>query len=401
MIAAAGCRPQRPAPPPDLPAVGVPVSLLRFPRAGGPVEAFHPDSLGSPNWTSLGPVPPLRRVLGADAGARVAWAVDATGVLVAVELETRSVRKLLDVGQGPGVVGPDGSLYLAGGAAGRHIVRILRRNPVEFHDTLPAPPRVLFGAANDLLIAVTGDKKPRLVTANAEQIVYSTVLPAGEVAATWWGDLVAVAADSAVLLYETLGRRAVSSIRFADHARDVAFSPSGHRIYVVGDEARIVAYDRYTLKVAAAIELPGVPREIRIGTSGRWLLARPIADSVWVVDLSTNRLVAGVAGEWGADLPLVAGAATLVLRQGRDVASLDLREVPPRRLAVLKGGAADLWLAPAWVPRERVQATVAAVESATVAQDSALVADSAAITADSTLLYLQVSSSQNADWSED
>ena len=29
--------------------------------------------------------------------------------------------------------------------------------------------------------------------------------------------------------------------------------------------------------------LPGVPREIRMGTSGRWLLARPIADSVWVV----------------------------------------------------------------------------------------------------------------------
>ena len=340
-------------------------------------------------------------MLGTDAGERVAWAVDATGVLVAVDLGTRSVRKLQNVGQGVGVVGPDGSLFLAGGASGRHIVRILRRNPVEFHDSLPARPRVLFGAANDLLIAVTGDKKPRLVTANAEQIIYSTVLPAGEVAATWWGDLVAVAADSAVLLYETLGRRAVSSIRFDDHARDVAFSPSGHRIYVVGDDVRIVAYDRYTLQQAAAIELPGVPREIRMGTSGRWLLARPIADSVWVVDLSTNRLVAAVAGEWGADLPLVAGAATLVLRQGGDVASLDLRQVPPLRIAVLKGGAADLWLAPAWVPRERIQATVAAAESATVAQDSALAADSAAIPADSTLIYLQVSSSQNKEWSED
>lgn len=399
MLVAAACRQGRPAPPPDLPAVGGPVSLLRFPRAGGPVQAFDPDSLGTPIWSSIGPVPPLRRVMGADLGERVAWAVDAGGAPVSVDLESRSVRRLAGVGAAAGVVGPDGSLYLAG--ANRRVVRVARRTPVEFHDSLPAVPRALFGAVNDLLVAVTSGRPPRLVTSNSGQIVYSTVIPQGEVAASYWGDLLAVAVDSAVFLYETLGRRPVATIRSHHHARDVAFSPSGHRIYVAGTDYDIVVYDRYSQDQVASIELPGAPRAIRMGTSGRWLLVRPASDSVWVVDLSTNRLIASAAGEWGPDLPLVAGAATLVVRRGEDVASFDLRKVPPPRTALLRGGGADLWLAPAWVPRERVPAAVAAVESATVAQDSALISDSSRAGADSILIYLQVSSSQNPDWSEE
>ena len=75
--------------------------------------------------------------------------------------------------------------------------------------------------------------------------------------------------------------------------------------------------------------------------------------------------------------------------------------MPPRRIAELRGGGNDLWLAAAWVPRERLPAAVAQVESASVAQDSALVADSSRLAPDSTIIYLQVSSSQNRDWSED
>jgi hypothetical protein len=337
--------------------------------------------------------------MGADLGERVAWAVDATGAPVSVDLDARSVRRLPGVTASAGVVGPDGSLYLAG--TNRRVVRVARRTPVEFHDSLPALPRALFGAVNDLLVAVTAGRPPRLVTSSSGQIVYSTAIAQGEVAASYWGDLLAVAADSAVYLYETLGRRPVVTIRSHHHARDVAFSPSGHRLYVAGTDYDILAYDRYSQDQVASIELPGAPRAIRMGTSGRWLLVRPTSDSVWVVDLATNRLVASVAGEWGPDLPLVAGAATLVLRQGNDVASFDLRRVPPSRTAVLRGAGADLWLAPAWVPRERVPAAVAAVESATVAQDSALISDSSRGAADSTLIYLQVSSSQNPDWSED
>jgi sporulation related protein len=379
--------------------VGGSVSLLRFPKSGGPVQAYDPDSLGAATWSSLGAVPALRRVLGADVGERVAWAVDANGGPVSVDLESRLVRRLPGIGVSVGVVGPDGSLYLAG--ANRKVVRVARRTPVEFHDSLPAPPRALFGAVNDLLVAVTAGRPSRMVSSNAGQIVYSAVIPEGEVAASYWGDLLAVAADSAVLLYETLGRRPVATIRPRHSARDVAFSPSGHRLYVAGTDPVIEVYDRYSQDRVATIELTGAPRAIRMGASGRWLLVRPATDSVWVVDLATNHLIAAVAGDWGADLPLVAGSATLVVRQGNDVASFDLRQVPPRRMAVLRGGGADLWIPTAWVPRERVLAAVAKVESATVAQDSALISDSSRTDADSSLIYLQVSSSQNPDWSEE
>ncbi len=377
--------------------MGGQVSLLRFPSAGGPVRAYQPDSLGTPIWTSLTPVPQIERVLGVDLDERIAWAVEPPGNLIAVDLESRAVRKQL-AGVSTAVVGPDGSLYVAD--AERRIRRVLHRSPMEFHDPLPAVPVALFGAVNDVLIAVTGGSPARLITTSADQAVHTTLLPPGEVAATFWGDLVAVAADTAVVLYETIGgRRAITPLHTRQRARRVAFSPSGHRLYVAGDENDLEVYDRFSLTELARIRLPAPPRAIRVDASGRWMLLRPpSADSVWIVDLATNRLAAPVAGTWGPDLPLVAGAATLVTRLGADVASFDLRQAPPRPMARLEGGAQDLWLAAAWMPRERVQAAAAAAESATVVQDTALVADSLKVNADSAGVFLQVSTSQNPEW---
>jgi hypothetical protein len=179
----------------------------------------------------------------------------------------------------------------------------------------------------------------------------------------------------------------------------VAFSPSGHRLYVAGDANELEVFDRFTLSEVARIKLPGPPRDIRVDASGRWMLVQPpSADSVWVVDLATGRLAAPVPGSWGPDLPLVAGAATLITRLGADVASFDLRQAPPRAMGRLEGAGEDLWLAAAWLPRDRVQAAAAAAESATVVQDTALVADSLKLNADSVGIFLQVSTSQNPDW---
>lgn len=342
-------------------------------------------------------MPPIQSALGADLDERIVWAVDTEGNLIGVDLESRAVRKQ-SAGVRKGVLGPDGSVYLADGED--HIVRILRRNPVPFHDPLPGPPRALFGAGNDQLVAVTTGTPVRLVTANAEQALHTAVLPPGDIAATYWGDLVAVAADTAVVLYETTGGRKVTSLASRHHVRKAVFSPSGHRIYLAGEDPAILVYDRYSLTQIATIPLPAPPSDLRVDGSGRWMLTRPpAADSVWVVDLATNKLAASVPGTWGPDLPLMAGASTVIVRRGDDVASYDLRQAPPRLIASLPGTGHDVWLAAAWVPRERVSAAVAAAESATVAQDSALlVADSSRSQADSVGIYLQVSTSQNRDW---
>ena len=376
--------------------MGAQVSLFRIPRSGGPLRAYQPDSLTPAGWSSLQPIPPVRRVFGVDLDERVFWALDGDANLLLADLESRSVRKLLS-GVTGGTLSPDGSLFVAD--SGRRIVRVVRRQPVRFHDPLPAAPRLMFGAVNDQLLAVTAAPPVRLITVSADQPLKTTRIPFGETAATAWGDLVAVATDSAVWLYETGGERLERSIASVDHARRIGFSPSGHRLYVSQNNDQLLVYDRFSLKELPRIRLPGTPREFRVDASGRWLLARhTTADSVWVADLATGNVAATVPGDWGADLPLVAGAATLIVRLGDDVASFDLRQAPPPRLGRLKDAGSDLWIAVAWVPPERLPAAVAAAESATVVQDSALQTDSTLIASDSTVIYLQVSRTQNPDW---
>lgn len=374
------------------------MSLFRFPRGGGPVQVYDPDSLTPAGWRSQQPVPPPRKVLGADLDERLLWLLGAAGELISVDLESRGVRKH-SAGVTAATLGPDGSLYLVDSS--RNILRLVRRQPVPFHDPLPAAPRALFGAVNDQLIALTGGAASRLLTASAGQDIHSIPLPPGQVSVTTWGDLVAVAADSAVVLYETSGQRGRSSITSLEHARRVAFSPSGHRVYVAQDNPEIRVYDRFSLKQLHTLRLPGQPGEFRVDASGRWLLAQPAnGDSVWVLDLATNQLRGTVRGSWSADLPLVAGASTLLIRSEEDLAAFDLRESPPAQIARLAGAGDELWLAAAWVPPERLPAAVAAAESATVVQDSALRPDSLPRAGDSTAIYLQLSRTQNPDWAD-
>ena len=136
------------------------------------------------------------------------------------------------------------------------------------------------------------------------------------------------------------------------------------------------------------------------------MLARPTAgDSVWIIDLATARRVATVETDWAHDLPAIAGRATLFARSGADVVASDLSRANLPEVGRIKGGANDLWAVTSWVPRERQLKVAAAAESATVAQDSLLTPDAAADTAATVpkvdQLYLQVSSSQNADWSRE
>ena len=288
-------------------------------------------------------------------------------------------------------MGPDGSLYLAD--AKHRVVHFVRRTPVSFQDSLPAraawpssaPPTIM------LVVVTGGTATPahhRQRRAGPQPLVDSR--PA-RYRATFWGDLVAVAADTAVVLYET---SAAAARHLDPHPAGTPGSGlqsrAGHRLYVAEDDDEVLVYDRFTLKELARIELPGDPPGASGWTpraAGCWPAPpRPIRSGSWTSPPTGWRPPS--PGDWAADLPLMAGASTLMVRLGDDVATCDLRQAPPRRCGFLPGRRTDLWMAAAWVPRDRCPAAVAAAESATVAQDSALVADSAVTPGSDSTEYL-------------
>jgi len=288
-------------------------------------------------------------------------------------------------------LGPDGTLYTVD--AKRRVVTLARRLRVSWPQPLPAVPLQLFGAADQRLVVADA---PALITAAADQPPTSRPLPAGsDVAATRWGDLVGVAADSGIVLMDPLGRREASFVPLADHPRALVFSPSGHRIYVARrTEPGLAAIDRYEREEIDGIALPLPAATIRLDPLGRWLLAKPATeDSVFVVDLPVKRLVGTLASAWRTDLPAIAPDGALLVRQGDDVIAYR-----PDSLAAtgrVKGGGADLWMLTGWRPRGAYRG---AFGDAGAQADPGVASDTAGPEGP---MYVQVSTSQNEAWSSE
>ncbi|MEO8453388.1 MAG: hypothetical protein ABI647_26620, partial [Gemmatimonadota bacterium] len=316
LLASVSCRDKPGAPPPALPAVGGQVSLIRVPRYGGQVEVYAPDSLGKPIWLSRADLKPVRHVLGVDVEDRLLFLIDSTDALIAVDLEARGVRGALTKVRQATIV-PDGSVYVTTTTNG--VTHFTARTPTSYKPEVPGSLRFLVGTLGDRFVAATATEPAKLLVMNAERMLHSTDLPDGEPAATYWGDLVAVPTPSGVSLFETSEPFGSYEIKVSGTPHAVTFSPSGHRIYVARGKSDIVVFDRFSSSELTTIALPGRADRIRTDVSGRWMLAKPFkGDSVWVIDLATNRLATTVRTEWQDDLPSMAGANDLLVRQGED-----------------------------------------------------------------------------------
>ncbi|MEP7324727.1 MAG: SPOR domain-containing protein [Gemmatimonadota bacterium] len=366
-----------------------PASLLRLPRAGGAAIVYRLPRLQNTDWPSAGAFPPLKSALGADLDQRLVFAAGAGNQIVALDLENGKVRTYLAAVRNT-IIGPDGVLYTVDDS--NQVTQIVRRTPTRFTDRLPAQPRDLFGTLNDELLAIIPGNKNQLILLSPDQPVERFPLPTGQAAATMWGDLVAIAADTAVVLYTPHVEPPLRSIRVDGHARGVDFSASGHRLYVSREKDGLLEIDRYTDKVLRTIDLPGPAGELRSDPYGRWLLVHPAGvDSVWVIDLSSGSYQAAFPTDWASDLPVVAAGSILLLKQGDDVIAHDLTVAGMPETGRVNGGATDLWLPIAWTPERGTRLPVQADSTLPVASDSV----------QSSRVYLQVSSSQNPDWAGD
>jgi hypothetical protein len=351
---------------------------------GGTPQLYRLPNLAP--WTTPlhGTLPAVERVLGVDPESAELFVRTAKHEVLGLDLESGRVDSVAtDVTRA--TLGPDGTVYAVDSK--HRITTLSHRVRLTWSRPLGGDPADLFGATNERLVA-TIDKDQQLVVAAADQPPATRSLTAdGDVAASRWGDLVAVASDSGVALLDPLGRRTADFVRLADHPRALVFSPSGHRIYVgTRSGLGLAVVDRYALREIDGVALPTPAAALRLDPFGQWLLAHPDAgDTVWVVDLPIKRLVGALATNWLPDLPTVSPDGSLLLRRGNDLVSV--RPDSLQELGRVPDGATDYWVATSWTPRGSTTRLATA--------DSA--ADSVGTEGP---LYVQVSVSRNATWSQ-
>jgi len=367
-----------------------PSSLLRLPAAGGTAELYHVPRLESWGWRTSAPLPPIRRAIGADLDLGMVYGLGAKNEIIALDLQTARPRPQPLATARDVAVGPDGTLFTVDDSL--RVVQFVRRTPIRFAAKLPSRPRDLFGTRTASLLAVSTGATNVLSILKTEDQPARVPLPTGDAAATFWGDLLAVAADTAVVLVDPDLPEEAASLPVAGHARAVLFSPSGHRFYVARRDGSLLVYNRFTRKPIGEIDLPGSAGALRADPFGRWLMVHPPkADSLWLIDLARNQFVAGFAADWASDLPTITNQQTLLVKIGQDVVGYDLTKKEFPETGRVRGGAHDVWLPMAWTP-----------ETGTATAAPAVAFDTSAVTAtedSAAKVYLQVSSSQNRSWS--
>ena len=359
---------------------------IRLPAKGGVPQLYKLPRLTSVDGVLKGRLPPVDRVVGLDPESEFLFVTTAKHELLGLDLGSgRADTVATNVRQA--ALGPDGTLYAIDSS--RHVVSLSRRTRFAWPKALTALPRDLFGSTDQHLVGVV--PQDQLLVAAADQPpTLRPIAAGGDVAATRWGDLVAVASDSGVTFYDPLGRRDPAFVRLADSPRALAFSPSGHRIYVARRNVPgLAVVDRYERKELDGVALPGPVAALRLDPLGRWLLARPtVGDSAWIVDLPIKRHTGIVPTQWQADLPAISPDGMLIYRRGHDVVSA--RPDSLNDVGKVTNGAADLWVLTSWLPRG-----VAASPVSTAAAESGAAGAAGA----EGPLYVQVSTSQNPEWS--
>jgi SPOR domain len=366
------------------------VSVLRIPRTGGIARLYRVPSLDSAAWKPVDGLPAVDHPIGADPEQGLVFVLDKKSNVVALDLETRRVRTYLENAR-YATLGPDGALYAVD--TGSTVTQFVRRTPVRFRSKLQGKPAELHGTMDGALLALLAGKPATLEFLGPDQAPTSLQLPEGQVATTFLGDLVGVAADTGVVLYTPQNKSKPHSIHTEGDARAVLFSPSGHRIYIARAAAPLIVMDRFEETRLREIELPGPARALRSDMYGNWLLVQPErGDSVWVIDVGSGKYRGAVAARWTDDLPMVAPPHTLLVRRGPDLVALDLAASGFTEVGRVEGGAADFWLPLAWKPAQDTDLPAQSDSAALAASDTGAARPS---------VYLQVSSSQNPTWANE
>lgn len=367
-----------------------PSRLVRLDRSGGDAVVYDLPGLTIADWEARNRLPAIDAVIGSSITPAQVVLRDTRGNLVALGLESRRSRTL-DEDVALGAIGADGSLYTVD-TAGRAF-EAGRRTPQRYAHAFAGMPDYLTAGAEGRLIGVD-TSAPALEVLRPSDTLRVVPIAAGRLALSSWGDLAAVAADTALLLYQPSDDDPPTAVD-VEGAIDVAFSPSGHRIYVLARDGELVTVDRFSSKVRGRINLPGEGVALRAGNFGRWLLVGAAGgNSAWVVDLDADSLVGELPTAWDDQFPLLTSPNLVVTADGDDVVAHSLTNAGFPETGRVANAADDAWVSVTWGP-DGADASADGTDEAGAA-DSAAPADSAS----GERVFLQVSSSQNPEWAQ-
>lgn len=316
---------------------------LRVALRGGPVRAYLYPRLDSVIWTSTQSVGAQAQVLAFDPENGLEAYVDRAGMPGWIDLRVGTIK--------PSRVGKLALLTSADAWSIFGVVRdtVIHRSTPSAEWELATPHRVtrLFPARDGSLVALyADDDRGTLLKLRPPErtVVDSTTVPLPtHVLMSPLGDrlYLAFGRDVAALNATTLDE--VGRVTFDAPVTSLITSPSGDRVFVVTEGSRdIDLIDRYSGERTESIRLPGFPRELRMDPFGRLLLARPDSgDSVWVINVGSNKLVATLPTVWRADLPNVAPEGSVATIPNRDVHFTLPGQAKPR--IIVRDGAAEIW----------------------------------------------------------
>jgi len=380
LVLAACGSPDRPPPPAAHDALsadlrrGPDALVLRLPREGGLARVHAYPAVDSVVWTSAQPAPPVAEVLGFDAEAGLASFVDRTGTPGHIDLRLGDVRRAARRMRLTNASSADGYTVFGVTSDGA-VVRYTPTGNWSFKP--PRPARAAFPQPDGSLIVLAGAPRESVlwkVFPPETELLDTAVVPdVRRTLRTQVGDRLYLAVEGGGLAgvrTRTLDV-VVRDVPLQGAAEALVATPSGDRVYVLTADTRGVrVYDRYRERIAATIELPGRPADLRMDPVGRYLLVRAAdADSAWVVAIGTDRLVGSVPTAWRTDLPFVGLDGSIVTAVGRDAAIVDgstLRVTRP-----VPGGAGDFWYPFRWAGFRPTQ-DVAGPAADTASRDSAL-----------------------------
>ncbi len=326
-----------------------PVMALRLPRAGGTVRAYTLPTLAASPWTAPQAPSTARSAIAMDQiGDRLLYR-DRDGSIHGFDLVAGHERDITPRGHWLTALSTDTLLAVSSDGT------VIESKP---WSEQPWPVgvgggarRVFAGLGSRLL--VLRDDSLAIASREAGITLAVTVPETPLVTASRNGDAVAFGTDSGLVVAAEGNGWHPWFVRLTGAPTDLAFSPSGDRIYVtVRDKSELDVVDRFARRERPAIPLPGPAAAVRMDAWGRAVLVRALGSGrrapTWVIGVATDRVTGRIETPWRSDLPVVAEDGALLYREGNAVVARDVRTLDS--LGAVPDAAGDLWFVGRWTP---------------------------------------------------